>query len=103
MRKDRQIEKVLVALGLPVIIWLALLAASLALEALGRQLFSLWFALGAAAALVCVGFGAPAWLQAAVFAGATALGLAASRPLVRRLRAKAQPGGADTREEEASP
>lgn len=82
------------------IIWLVLLAASLALEALGRQLFSLWFALGAAAALVSFAFGAPAWLQAVLFAAATALGLAASRPLVRRLEGKARPGGADTREEE---
>ena len=82
------------------IVWLVLLAASLVLETLGRQLFSIWFALGAAAALVSFALGAPAWLQAALFVAATALGLAASRPLVRRLRGKAGPDGADTREEE---
>ena len=81
------------------IIWLVLLTASLVLEALGKQLFSIWFALGAAAALSSFAFGAPTWLQAALFAAATALGLAASRPLVRRLRGKAQPGGADTQDE----
>ena len=86
------------------IIWLVLLAASLVLEAIGKQLFSLWFALGAAAALISFAFGAPAWLQAVLFVAATALGLAASRPLVRRLQEKAQPGGADTQdEEEGSP
>ena len=85
------------------IIWLVLLAASLVLEAIGKQLFSLWFALGAAAALISFAFGAPAWLQAVLFTAATALGLAASRPLVRRLQGKARPGGADIQEEEGSP
>ena len=85
------------------IIWLVLLAASLVLETLGRQLFSLWFALGAAAALISCAFGTPAWLQAALFAAVTVLGLAASRPLVRRLREKAQPAGEPARGEEVSP
>jgi len=84
-------------------IWLVLLVASLALEALGRQLFSLWFALGATAALVSCAFGAPAWLQAALFAAATVLGLAASRPLVRRLRKKARPAEEPARGEEVAP
>ena len=85
------------------VIWLVLLAASLALEAIGRQLFSLWFALGAAAALISCALGAPAWMQAALFAVATALGLAASRPLVRRLREKARPAEEPARGEEALP
>ena len=85
------------------IIWLVLLLASLVLEALGRQLFSLWFALGAAAALVSFAFGAPAWLQAVLFAAATALGLLASRPLVKRLQEKAQADGAQAQAEEGPP
>jgi len=85
------------------VIWLALLAACLVLEALARQLFSLWFALGAGAALASCAFGAPAWLQAALFAAATALGLLASRPLVRRLRQKAEDAAAGEEEKEGSP
>jgi membrane protein implicated in regulation of membrane protease activity len=73
------------------IIWLALLAATLALEALSLQLFSVWFALGAAAALVSCAFGAPVWLQAALFAAVTAIALAATRPLVKRLEDRARP------------
>jgi len=84
------------------VIWLVLLAASLVLEALARQLFSLWFALGAGAALASCAFGAPAWLQAALFAAATALGLLASRPLARRLRQKAE-DAAGEKEKEGSP
>ena len=85
------------------IIWLVLLGAALVLEAIARQLFSLWFALGAAAALASCAFGAPAWMQVALFAAATALGLAASRPLVKRLQQRARPQEEPASEEEASP
>ena len=82
------------------IIWLALLAATLALEALSLQLFSVWFALGAAAALVSCAFGAPVWLQVPLFLAVTGVGLAATRPLVKRLQKKARPPEEETLQEE---
>ena len=73
------------------IIWLALLVASLVLEALSKQLFSVWFALGALAALLSCVFGAPVWLQVPLFVAVTAAGLAATRPLVKKLQNKLRP------------
>ena len=85
------------------IIWLVMLAAALVLEGLSMQLFSVWFAVGALAALLSCVFGAQAWLQVPLFILVTAAGLAASRPLVKRLRQKALPPEAEPAEEEASP
>ena len=85
------------------IIWLVLLAASLILELLSKQLFSLWFALGAGAALASCALEAPAWLQVILFAAVTALGLAASRPLVKKLQQKARPAENPAPEEEDAP
>jgi len=73
------------------IVWLALLAAALVLEALSLQLFSVWFALGAAAALIACALGAPVWLQVPLFIVVTAMALLAARPLVKRLRKNATP------------
>jgi len=72
------------------IIWLVLLAASLALEALSLQLFSIWFALGAAAALLSCAFAAPVWVQVPLFVAVTAVSLAATRSLVKKLQKKAR-------------
>ena len=77
------------------IIWLVLLIAALALESLSMQLFSVWFALGAAVALLSCAFGAPVWLQVTLFVVITAVSLAATRPLVKKLQRKAQPSNAD--------
>jgi len=88
------------------IIWLVLFIASLALELLSMQLFSVWFALGALAALLSCAFGAPVWLQVPLFLAVLAVSLAATRPLVKRLQQKLQPPAEDeetAREEEAAP
>jgi len=77
------------------IIWLVLLVASLVLESLSMQLFSIWFALGAAVALVSCAFAAPVWLQVVLFVAVTAVSLAATRPLVKKLQKKAMPSNAD--------
>ncbi|MCL2300140.1 MAG: hypothetical protein FWC27_08365 [Firmicutes bacterium] len=73
------------------IIWLAMLIASLALEALSMQLFSVWFALGAAAALLSCAFAAPVWLQVLLVVAVTGASLAAARPLVKKLQKRAYP------------
>ena len=87
------------------IVWLVMLVAALVLEGLSMQLFSLWFAVGALAALLSCVFTAPdwAWAQIPVFILVTAAGLIASRPLVKRLQKKLLPPGEDAPEEEASP
>ena len=78
------------------IIWLALFIGSLVLEAVSMQLFSIWFAVGAIAALIASLLSAPVWLQIVLFVGVTAISLAATRPLVKRLQKReAQPTNAD--------
>ncbi|MDR2753976.1 MAG: NfeD family protein [Oscillospiraceae bacterium] len=77
------------------IIWAILFAASIALETVSMQLFSIWFALGALTAGAAVFFGAEPWLQIVLFVGVTALSLLASRPLVKRLQKKVEPTNAD--------
>ena len=77
------------------IIWLVLLIAALVLESLSMQLFSVWFALGAAAALLSCAFAADTWLQVTLFVAVTAVSLAATRPLVKKLQRKVQPSNAD--------
>lgn len=74
------------------IIWLALLVGSLVMEGIALQLFSIWFAAGALAAVLSCAFGAQPWLQMAIFAGVTAIGLLVSKPIVQRLQNKRGPG-----------
>jgi len=78
------------------IIWLALFAGTLVLEGLTLQLFSVWFAVGAMAAILASLFGVSVWWQIVLFVLVTAVSLLATRPLVRHLqRKKAQPTNAD--------
>lgn len=67
-----------------IVIWLALVAAFLAVEASTVTMVSLWFAAGSLAALlVCLMHG-PIWLQILVFIVVSAVLLLLLRPLVRR-------------------
>ena len=78
------------------IIWLALLIGTLILEAVSLQLFSIWFSVGALAAILACLLGASVWLQIVIFVAVTLISLAATRPLVRRLqRKKMEPTNAD--------
>ncbi|MDR2525231.1 MAG: NfeD family protein [Oscillospiraceae bacterium] len=77
------------------IIWAVLLVGALILEGVSMQLFSVWFALGALAALIAALLEAETWLQIALFVVVTAASLAATRPLVRKLRKDVQPTNAD--------
>lgn len=65
--------------------WLAATVALLVLEGATVQLVAIWFACGAAAAVLCALLGMPALGQVGVFLAVSALLLALTRPLVRRL------------------
>lgn len=66
------------------IIWLGMLLLFLLTEAATVSLVSLWFALGALAAIVISLTGGPLWLQALVFVAVSGVTLALLRPLVRK-------------------
>ena len=78
-------------------VWVGLVIVFVLLEALSAQLTSVWFALGAAAALIVAGCGVQSVLiQSAVFVFVSLLALVLTRPLVRRmLKKKVQPTNAD--------
>ncbi|MCL2531880.1 MAG: NfeD family protein [Oscillospiraceae bacterium] len=77
------------------VIWLVLFIASIILEAISFQLFSIWFALGAVVALVASLLGAPIWLQILLFIVVSGAALGATRPLVRKIQRKQEPTNAD--------
>ena len=63
------------------IVWLALMVLLLILEAATAGLTSIWFALGALAALIASFFGGALWLQLAWFLAVSVLTLWLTRPL----------------------
>lgn len=63
------------------IFWLAAFIVFAIGEAVTVGLVSIWFAVGALAAMFSAAFGAGLWLQIAVFLGASALALALFKPL----------------------
>ena len=78
--------------------WLWLGAAVLfgVVEALTAGLVSIWFVAGAAAALIGALLGAGTGVQVALFLAVSALALAVTRPLLRKITAaKAVPTNAD--------
>ena len=77
-------------------LWLGAMVVFGAVEALTAGLVSIWFVIGAAAALVGALLGAGLGVQTALFVGVSALALAVTRPLVRRFASgKAVPTNAD--------
>lgn len=66
------------------LIWLIAIVVFLLVEAAGPALVSLWFAGGAAVALVVCLCGGPFWLQAAAFFVVSGILLALLRPLTRK-------------------
>ena len=87
-------------LGLPVnmaAVWLAAVVAFLVIEALVPGLVSLWFAIGALAALLSALLGAPLWLQLVWFFVVSIASLLLTRPLVKKyVNGKVQPTNADS-------
>ena len=67
------------------VIWLVLMVVFLLIEAATVGMVSLWFAVGALAAMVTALLGGQIWLQAVVFAVVSALLLIALRPLAKKL------------------
>lgn len=66
------------------IIWLVLMIAFIAMEAMTVQLISTWFAVGSLAAMIVSLLGAEVWLQVLVFFTVSIVLLAALWPLARK-------------------
>lgn len=78
------------------IFWIALIVVLLIVEAATVQLVTIWFALGAAAALVARLCNASVLLQWVVFVVVSAAALSATRPLVKKFtKQRTQPTNAD--------
>lgn len=78
------------------IFWIVLLVVLIVIEAVTAQLVTIWFAAGAAAALVAELCGLEQWLQWIIFIAVSTVALIATRPLVRKITQKTvQPTNAD--------
>ena len=66
------------------IVWLVLMIVFLMVEASAVTLVSIWFGVGALAALISALFGAELWLQIVLFFAVSILALASLRPLLRK-------------------
>jgi len=67
------------------VLWLVLMLVLAFLEAATTQLVTIWFALGALAAMLASIFHAPVWLQVLLFAFVSAAALILTRPLAKKL------------------
>ena len=85
--------------GIPVnmaVVWLVAMIVLLIVEGVVPGLVSIWFALGALAALLSALFNAPLWLQVLWFLVVSVAALWFTRPLVKKyVNAKTQPTNAD--------
>lgn len=70
------------------ILWIVSLIAFIVVEAVTAQLVTIWFAAGALCALIAEVLDAPLWLQLTIFVVVSAITLAATRPLVKKLKNK---------------
>ena len=73
------------------IFWLAAFIVFAIGEAVTVGLVSVWFAVGALAALFATALGAGLWLQIAVFLGVSALALALFKPLGSKSNGASEP------------
>ncbi len=79
-----------------IILWAVALVLLLIVEGATAQLVTIWFAAGALVALIAALFGAPLWLQVALFIIVSGVTLAATRPMVKKItKRKAQALNAD--------
>lgn len=77
-------------------VWLVAMIVLLVVEGVVPGLVSIWFALGALAALIAATVGAPLWLQILWFLLVSVVTLALTRPLAKKyINSKAQPTNAD--------
>ena len=78
------------------VIWLIAMVVLLIVEGLAPGLVSIWFALGALAALICSLLGAPVWLQILWFFVVSIAALVLTRPLAKKyVNARVVPTNAD--------
>ncbi len=78
------------------VVWLIAMIVLLAVEAVVPGLISIWFALGALAALISALLHAPLWLQIVWFLAVSIIALALTRPLAKKyINSRAQPTNAD--------
>jgi len=68
-----------------VIFWIVALIVFVAVEAATVGLASIWFAVGALAALICAALGGPVWLQVLWFLVVSVVTLILTRPLAKKL------------------
>ena len=66
------------------ICWLVLTVLFAVIEGVTPQLVSIWFAGGSLCAMIVSLFGAPLWVDIAVFVGVSALLLILTRPLIKK-------------------
>ena len=79
-----------------VLIWLIIAIILGTIEAITVSLVSIWFAVGALAALLAAMFDAPVWLQLVWFFAISIAAFAVTRPLAKKyLNSKTQPTNAD--------
>lgn len=77
-------------------LWLGAMIALLIVEALAPGLVSIWFALGALAAMISAMLGAPLWLQLVWFFLVSVVSLLLTRPLAKKyVNGRAVPTNAD--------
>lgn len=78
------------------VVWLVAMIILLIIEGVVPGLVSIWFALGALAALISALFGAPIWLQVVWFFLVSIISLALTRPLAKKyVNSRVQPTNAD--------
>ena len=78
------------------VIWLIAMVILLIVEAMVPGLISIWFAIGALAALISALFHAPVWLQLVWFFAISILTLVLTRPLVKKyVNSRVTPTNAD--------
>ena len=80
-----------------VYVWLGILVAAVVLEIATTQIVSIWFAIGALAAFIAALVGIEQlWIQIVVFVVVSAIAVAVTRPLVKKMiNKKAEPTNAD--------
>lgn len=67
-----------------ILLWLGALVLFIVVEAVTVGLVSIWFAIGALAALISALLEAGLWIQIALFLAVSAAAMAATRPLVKK-------------------
>ena len=78
------------------VVWLVAMIVLMVIEGVVPGLISIWFALGALAALVSALLHAPLWLQIVWFLAVSIVALALTRPLAKKyINSKTQPTNAD--------